>query len=110
MFLSELREASRRYRFDVMQVHFYKPLQLAPFVVVRSAHPRRLSRDMYGIEHLLDPQTRSTLATAWAYEAFYFEARDASGVPAFIAYNYLRAGETGGQWARSEALFPFEHG
>ena len=66
---------------------------------------------MYAIERLLDPQNRrSVLATAWAYEAFYFEARDAQGVPAFLAFNYLRGGITGGQWARNEALYPFEHG
>jgi hypothetical protein len=111
VFLAKLHTASRRYHFQVVRVHMYRPFQLAPFVIARTAHPKQLSRAMYAIERLLDPQSRRSLrATAWAYEAFYFEARDARGVPAFLAFNYLRGGITGGQWARSEALYPFEHG
>jgi hypothetical protein len=36
-FLDALQKASTRYRFTVLRVRFYKPLQLAPFVLVRSA-------------------------------------------------------------------------
>ena len=109
-FLAKLRSASRRYHFKVLRVHFYKPLQLAPFVIVQSARPKRFSRDTPEIMRLLDPANRrSAFATAWAYEAFYLEARDAKRVPFLAVYNYLRGQIAGGQWARSESLYPFEH-
>ena len=111
LFLTRLRKAARQYDFEVLGVHFYRPLQLAPYVIARSVRPKRLSRDMFKIERLLDPlNTRSTLATAWAYEGFLFEGRDAQGVPAFGTFNSVRGGIYGGQWARSESLYPFGHG
>jgi hypothetical protein len=110
-FVARLKSASRRYRFDVLRVHFYEPLQLAPFVIVRSARPKRFSRDTFAIVRLLDPVKRgSSLATAWAYEGFYLEARDAKGVPFLAAFSFVRGGIAGGQWARSEELYPFPHG
>jgi hypothetical protein len=110
-FLARLRTASRRYDFHVVHVHIYRPLQLAPFVIARTAHPKRLSKAMKAIEQRLDPlNTLSALPTAWTYEGFYFEARDTKDVPAFLVFNYVRGGIVGGQWARSEALYPFPHG
>ena len=42
---------------------------------------------------------------------FYLEGRDAEGVPFLIPYNFWRGlGPGGGQWARSEKLYPFDHG
>ena len=80
-------------------------------MIVRSAHPKRFSRDTAAVYGLLDPVKKgSALATAWAYEGFYIEARDTERVPFLLADNYLRGTITGGQWARTEALYPFGHG
>jgi len=110
-FFARLTTAARRFGFQVVHAHLFRPFQLAPLVIVRSAHPKRFSRDTASIESLLDPVRKgSALATAWAYEGFYIEARDTRGVPFLLAFNYLRGGIVGGQWARSEDLYPFPHG
>lgn len=110
-FLARLQRASHRYHFQVVRVHLYKPFQFAPLVIVRSAHPKRFSRDTHAIQLLLDPVKKgSALATASAYEAIYIEARDTKGVPFLLAFQLLRGGIEGGQWARSENLYPFAHG
>ena len=46
----------------------------------------------------------------WRYEGFYFRAEDEYGVPFLIAYDVVRGESMGGQWARSERLYPFNHG
>jgi hypothetical protein len=112
-FLASLRKASKRYRFDVAEVRFYHPLQLAPFVIVRSAAPKTFSRDTAAVEGLLDPHILpgATDRNGWAYEGFYLEARDSKGIPFLAVFNYFRgASAGGGQWARSESLYPFQHG
>ena len=46
----------------------------------------------------------------WAFEGF-FEARDTEGVPVLAVFNYWRGPDRGGgQWARSEDLYPYAHG
>jgi hypothetical protein len=97
----------------VQRVRFYRPLQLAPLVVVATEHPLGLSRNMWTIEKPLDPKSPAAKDDRrdWAYEGFYFEARDDTGVPSFAVFNFWRGpGGGGGQWARSEALYPYEHG
>jgi hypothetical protein len=45
------------------------------------------------------------------YEGFYLEAQDERGVPFLGVYNFWRGNHKGGgQWARSEPLYPFQHG
>jgi hypothetical protein len=70
-------------------------------VVVKTRHPRALSRAANKIERFLDPLH----AGKWAYEGFYFEAEGA-----FAFANANRGTVMGSQWARSERLYPFEHG
>jgi hypothetical protein len=59
-------------------------------------------------------QPRSALIsdrTGWAYEGFFFEARDTDNVPFLAVWNYWRGPHAGGgQWARGEDLLPFQHG
>ena len=72
----------------------------------RMAHaaPRNLRR--------LDPKVATgDDRSGWRYEGFYFEADDEHGVPFLLVFNFLRGPHAGGgQWARSDALFPFAHG
>lgn len=46
----------------------------------------------------------------WRFEGFYLEGRDERGVPFVIVTDVVRGEVMGGQWARSDALFPFQHG
>jgi hypothetical protein len=111
-FLAALQKASTRYHFTVLKVRFYKPLQLAPFVLVRSANPLRFSRDTPTILRGLDPKRRTADdRTGWAWEGFYLEARDAKGVPFLAVFNFWRGAHAGGgEWASDESLYPFPHG
>lgn len=62
------------------------------------AHPR------------LDPQKAGGEDwQGWDYEGFFLGAQDQQGKPFLAVFNFWRA-RGGGQWARSEDLYPFEHG
>ena len=45
----------------------------------------------------------------WDYEGFFLGAQDESGDPFLAVFNFMRD-HGGGQWARSEGLYPYEHG
>lgn len=80
-------------------------------IVVRTATPFRLARAAGAIRQLLDPvgESKRFQLGAWAYEGFYFEAKDASGRAAFAFANAERGTGVGSQWARCERLYPFVH-
>jgi hypothetical protein len=111
-FLARLREASDKYDFRVVRIRLLEPLQAAPFVVVEADDPAAPSRNVPAILHLLDPQAPvGEDWEGWAFEGFFFEARDADGIPFLAVYNHWRGSDRGGgQWARREDLYPFEHG
>jgi hypothetical protein len=109
-FLSKLRMASRRYNFKVLRVHFYKPLQLAPLVILRSRRPMQFRDATPAIQHSLDAHLGRDDRKGWVWEGFYLEARDARGIPFLAIDNFWRGAHAGGgEWARSEALYPFAH-
>jgi hypothetical protein len=76
VFLAKLRAAARRYGFIVERLHFYRPFQLAPLVVVQTEHPRRLSRAAPKIQALLDSNPRKRGRPGWGllYEGSYFRS------------------------------------
>ncbi len=107
-----LTRAASRYDFDVVSLMFRRPRQLAPKLVVRTRHYLALARATREILLRLDPKRNTgDDRTGWRFEGFYFEAQDERGVPFLITWNAVRDGHVvGGQWARSERLFPFPHG
>lgn len=111
-FLARLNEAAREYDYRVVEVRWLKPLQAAPLVVVETDDPSMLSNDTPAILRLLDPQAPvGEDWEGWAFEGFFFEARDMDGIPVLIVFNHWRGSDRGGgEWARSEALYPFPHG
>lgn len=102
--LPELRHQAKRHHFQLVSVRMLHPRQLAPLVVVRTTHYVGLARATRTILQALDGRYGDR------YEAFFFEARDERGVPFFSTYAIRRDRVEGGQWARSEALYPFAHG
>ena len=106
--------AAEELDFEVVSFRLREPKQLAPKIVVRTKHYLRLAEaaGRGGLLSRLDPRRNvGDSREGWRYEGFYFEAQDERGVPFFIAYNFWRGpGPGGGQWARSERLFPFPHG
>lgn len=104
------REASR-YHFTVEELRFLHPRQLAPLVIVETRHYVALARAMVTIERRLDPHVGQVDGKGWAFEGFLFEAQDERGVPFLGVSNFVRgSGPGGGQWARADALYPFDHG
>ena len=101
VFRARLADAARRWHFRVLDARYLRPLQGAPLVVVQTRSPLRLARAAGKLRDYLD---------GLRYEGFYFEAEDAGNVPAFAFASALRGTNQGSQWARSEALYPFEHG
>jgi hypothetical protein len=70
-----------------------------------------LVRALPGILRSLDPHSGRTDTHGWSYEGFYFEAQDERGMPFLGVYNFWRGQHKGGgECARSEPLYPFEHG
>jgi hypothetical protein len=110
--VERLRNAATLYRFVVVRIDVLRPKQLAPAVVVRVRNPERFTRDVPAVLALVDPRAPAPDdRLGWAYEGFYFEVRDEDGVPAIIVRNWWRGHSAGGgQWARSESLYPFAHG
>ena len=105
-----LAAAAKDHDFQVVAVKLLWPKQLAPEIVVRTPHEVALARALPGILRNLDPHRGRLDNRGWSYEGFYFEARDESGVPFLGVYNFWRGEHKGGgQWARSEELFPFAH-
>jgi hypothetical protein len=106
VFLARLRHQARSHDFQVAAFRMIRPRQLAPLVVVTTSRPLELSNATGSIIEQLDPERSFDRD----YEGVYFEARDRRGVPLFAVSNVVRGRLEGGQWARSEALYPFPHG
>lgn len=110
-FRARLAKAAHDHGFRIVEVHLLRPRQLAPEVVVRTTHYVALAHALPSILATLDPHRGSSDTGGWSYEAFLFEAQDERQVPFLAVFNALRGPHKGGgQWARSEPLFPFSHG
>jgi hypothetical protein len=98
--------------FRVVRVAFLHPVQLAPIVIVRTTHYEQLAHATPSILHQIDPRRDTNDdRTGWRYEGFFFEAQDEHGVPFLTVENWWRGPHGGGgDWARSDPLFPFPHG
>jgi hypothetical protein len=101
----------RRYDFEVMSLHLRRPRQLAPDIVVRTSDYLELAHALPLILKQLDPKVRTNDdRTGWRFEGFFLEAGDEHGVPFAAVFNFWRgSGGGGGQFTRSDALFPFAH-
>jgi hypothetical protein len=110
-----LARLAARDNFHVVSLELWQPLphQLAPRVVVTTNHYLALAQATPAIMKQLDPK-RPTAddRTGWRYEGFFFQANDEHAVPFLTVFNFMRGtySRGGGQWARSEPLFPFAHG
>jgi hypothetical protein len=110
-FRLRLAKAAARYHFSVKQVQFLHPRQVAPLVIIQTRRYLAVAHAIPAIEKSLDPHTGHNDQRGWAFEAFFLEAQDERGVPFIVVSNFLRGtGPGGGQWARSDQLYPFAHG
>jgi hypothetical protein len=109
-FRHRLRELAHEHGFTVISARVLRPRQNAPMVVVETTHYRELASSTPAILRALNPKDSGGDGEGWHYEGFYWEARDERGVPFLVAATLTRGQVEGQQWARSEALYPFQHG
>ena len=113
---SQLRQrldrSAKDYGFEVVSVKLHRPRQLAPEVVIRTTHYLDVAQSARVWWRTIDPERKTTDGrTGWRFEGFYLRAEDEHGIPFFILDNFWRVRDGGGgMWARSERLFPFDHG
>jgi hypothetical protein len=112
---ARLAQFAARYDFQVVSLELWQPLahQVAPKVVVTTKHYLALAQATSAILKQLDPkQPIGDDRNGWRYEGFFFQADDEHAVPFLTLFNFWRGTRSrgGGQWARSEPLFPFAHG
>jgi hypothetical protein len=106
-----LREAAGEHGFEVVSVKLLRPRQLAVEIIIRTTDYLGLAHGLPGILRKLDPHEGTSDTRGWSYEGFFIEARDERGVPFLAVFNHWRGQHKGGgQWARSEPLYPFLHG
>ena len=86
----------------------------APMIIVKvCGRPLGFSRSFPTLWRRLDPLSQAPGPDwhTYTYEAFFFEALDSHGIPFLVVWNAWRQPPRGGgQWARTEALLPFQHG
>ena len=106
-----LAKAAARYHFTVKKVQLLHPRQVAPLIIIQTRRYLALAHAVPAIENSLDPHTGPSDQAGWAFEGFLLEAQDERSVPFLDVFNFERgSGPGGGQWARSDQLYPFLHG
>lgn len=111
-FRARVARAASRYGFTVERVGFVRTRgQFAPLVIAETRNYRAFTRATPAIVRSLNPLTdrpnRSTGENFWTFPGLYLEARDERGVPFLIVDDFPTGG---GQWARSDELYPFVRG
>lgn len=108
VFAQRLERQAERHDFAVESITWrHAGAQDVPDVVVESSRYAALARALPAVLDAVDPPPRSN---SRAYEAIFIEAVDPHHVPFVAVFDSLRDHVMGGQWARSEALFPYAHG
>jgi hypothetical protein len=102
-----LDRAASAFGFQVESVTLRRPQQLAPDIVIESDDYLALVRSLPQILDRIDPPPRSNNRV---YEGIFLEAVDEQHAPFVLVFDSLRGQVAGGQWARADALFPYEHG
>lgn len=106
-----LAELATRYRFTVKRVQLLHPRQVAPLLIIQTRRYLAFAHATPAIEKSLDPHLGRDDRAGWAFEGFFLEAQDERGVPFLAVSNFMRGSDPGGgQWARSDQLYPFSHG
>ena len=109
VFEKRLAVAAERFGFRVLRTELVRAPQGSPLVIVESADPARFSQDAPAIVRLLNPRAGGEDWQGWDYEGFFLGAQDRQGDPFLSVFNFMRE-PGGGQWARSDGLYPFPHG
>lgn len=87
--------------FTVREIEMLHPHLAAPFVVVEATDERKMLAVQVAFFDLVDryPARGPDGHQNWAYEGFFFEARNSHGIPFFAADNFLRDMSGSSSWA-----------
>jgi hypothetical protein len=110
--MQRMRQAQRRYGFEIVTVRMLHPLQRAPVIVIRSDKKLEIAHATPAIIKLVDPRHVTNInPSGYAYEGYFLSAEDRHGVPYLATFHHSRCCPLGGgKWAASENLYPFPHG
>ena len=108
-FRARVAAVGREYGFDVVSLRLLRPLGYAPLLVVSTGRDRKsFVHDVPAIMSLLNPIANGGKSTAFTFEGFFFEARDAMGP--FVRVDGVDRGEAmGGQWSWNRCAYPYAH-
>jgi hypothetical protein len=106
--VGRLERQVRAHQFQVVSLEMFHPRQVAPLIVVRTAHSLALARATVSVLQGLDPNWGRGEPSE-LYEGLYFVALDKKGVPLFSTSEVIRGRSQGSVWARSDALYPVGH-
>ncbi len=106
-----LARASAEYGFRVVSLLFVRAPQGSPLLIVQAISSQiAFSRNVPAIMRLLDPHRPAKQDwERWTYEGIFLGAQSSDGTPFLDVSNVMRV-HGGGQWARSERLYPYPHG
>jgi hypothetical protein len=108
---ARVQASAARARFSVERMRFLHPRQVALVVVVQTRHYLAAAHAfgplLVSLEQPYGRRGRRTLA----FEGWFLEAQDERGIPFAVLSGVARGPHAGGgQWARSEELYPAPHG
>ena len=109
--MQRLRQAQRRFSFEIGTVRMLHPLQSAPVIVIRSDKKLAIAHATLAIIKFFDPRhVANSNPSGYAYEGYFLSAEDRHGVPYLAAFHHSRCCPPGGgEWAASKNLYPFPH-
>jgi hypothetical protein len=109
VFRLRVAAVGRRYGFEVSSLRLLRPLGYAPLLVVSTKRERTaFVHDVPTIMSLLNPIASAGKNSAFTFEGFFFEARDAKGP--FVRVDGVNRGEAmGGEWSWNRCVYPYAH-
>jgi hypothetical protein len=98
-----------RYGFRAESLRLLRPRGYAPLLVVSTDRDRKeFVHDVPAIVSLLNPTASAGARTAFTFEGFFLEARDAKGP--FVRVESVQRGEAeGGEWSWDRCVYPYPH-
>ncbi|HYZ78261.1 MAG TPA: hypothetical protein VE596_12895 [Gaiellaceae bacterium] len=108
-FRARVAEVGRQYGFTVSSLRLLRPLDYAPLLVVSTDRDRKeFVHDVPAIMALLNPTSDAERHTAFTFEGFFLEARDAKG-PFVRVEGIVRGEQMSGEWSWDRCVYPYAH-
>ncbi|HZS23423.1 MAG TPA: hypothetical protein VFA30_00430 [Gaiellaceae bacterium] len=105
--LARLRSQAVAHVFKIESVVWRHGRQPAPDIVLETSQYLDFTHSLPQIVDAIDPPPSSN---EHVYEGIFVEGVDPQHVPFVAVFDDVRGRVSGGEWARSEPLYPYAHG